>query len=310
MNSSNSTKKQIDAFIVETIDTVSTQDIFITDTAAIDLEQLIDEISDLVSLPEIYLRIRELMDDPDSRLDDFAKVVSTDPALTANVLKIVNSAFFGFAGQIENITRALNMIVIGQLHNLVLSIAAIDSLSNTNEIIEMRVFWRRSVYCGVLSRLLGDDLQAEETGSLFIIGLLHEIGHLILYQKYPKESRQAILLMEQENQPLYQAEQQIFGVHYGQVGQELMKKWNLPDKFQIVTGCHPEAAMSEQFPLEATIISLAHDIAQARDSDDPGTLDQMPDYDQEIIAIAPEKMQLLVNLAEQMSMEMEKMILR
>ena len=74
----------------------------------LDIDEVVSEISNLISLPEVYLKIRRLMDDPHSRLDDFSAVVNTDPGLLAVVLKIVNSAFFGFSGQIDNINRALN----------------------------------------------------------------------------------------------------------------------------------------------------------------------------------------------------------
>jgi HD-like signal output (HDOD) protein len=117
-------------------------------------EQRLEQVTELISLPEIYLKIRRLMEDPTSEIDDFAEVIRIDPSLSIAVLKLVNSAFFGFAGQIDNISRAVNMIGIGQLHNMVLGISSISALSFPNDIWPLRAFWRSSLFSGVLSRIL------------------------------------------------------------------------------------------------------------------------------------------------------------
>jgi HD-like signal output (HDOD) protein len=100
-----------------------------------DIEQKIEEITGLISLPEIYLKVRRLMDDETSEIDDFAQVIIVDPNLSTRVLKIVNSAYFGFQEPVDSITRAINMIGIGQLHNMVLGVAAISSLDLPNDIL-------------------------------------------------------------------------------------------------------------------------------------------------------------------------------
>ena len=292
----------------------SSQDYPSFETADLTLEELVDEITDLVSLPEIYLRIRKLMDDRDSRLDDFAEVVSGDPSLTAAVLKIVNSAFFGFAGQIDNISRALNMIGIGQLHDLVLSISAVNSLDLPNEIIDMQDFWRRSIFCGVLSRLLAEDIHIKDSDSFFVIGLLHEIGHLILFLKFPGESQQAIQKSEQQATPLYRVERDIFGFDYGQLGQELMKAWNLPIKFQSITGFHTQPSTAQDFSLETFIVHIAHIHSIAPDTEDAEEKfnwiqQQMDPQALEVTKMTPEKIKQIVIATDEISAAMEKMIL-
>ncbi|NOS74800.1 MAG: HDOD domain-containing protein, partial [Methyloglobulus sp.] len=84
------------------------------------LEKTLKEIEGLISLPEIYLKFRQLMEDPNSSNEDFSALVGCDPNLSATVLKIVNSALFGFPGQIDNISMAINLLGIGQLHDMVL----------------------------------------------------------------------------------------------------------------------------------------------------------------------------------------------
>ena len=309
MNANADNTLELEAFINKTNELVSQQEVYLTETLVINTEQLVSEISDLVSLPEIYLKIRELMDDPDSCLDDFAAVVNTDPALVASVLKIVNSAFFGFAGQIDNINRALNLIGIGQLHDLVLSLSAVSSLDLPNDIEKLSIFWQRSIYCGVLSRLLAKKLHLPDAESLFVIGLLHEIGRLILFLKYPKESKLAVHQAQSENLSLTNVERITFGTDYGEIGQALMAEWNLPNKFECIIGYHLEPCNATEYVIETSIVHIAH-IAAANKF--PGADSYQYEMNPEILAqltTSEEEMNDLFTEADQIAIEMERMIL-
>ena len=300
---------ELDTFINTTAELISQQDDCLTHSVVLDVEALVSDVSDVLSLPEIYLKIRELMDDQDSCLDDFAVVVNTDPGLVASVLKIVNSAFFGFAGQIDNINRALNLIGIGQLHDLVLSLSAVDTLDLPNDIEKLDVFWKRSIYCGVLARLIAEKLHLKDAESLFVVGLLHEIGRLILFMKYPKESRLAVIQAQTENQSLTEIERTVFGTDYGLIGKALMAEWNLPVKFQCITAYHPEPAKAKEYQLETTMVHIAHMIA----------VNKFPGADSFQFVVhenlltqlntSEEEMQALCAEADDISLEMEKMIL-
>ncbi|MDO9187441.1 MAG: HDOD domain-containing protein [Bacteroidia bacterium] len=274
------------------------------------IQDAISDVTCLFSLPEVYLRIRELMDDEHSDLDDFSNIVSTDPNLTASVLKIVNSAYFGFTGQIANIHQSLNLLGIGALHDLVLSISAVSSLSMPNEIIELSCFWRRSIYCGVLSKLIAEHKKLKDPGSLFVIGLLHEIGHLLFFFKFPKQSMMALTESVQNHRSLFEIEREIFNVHYGEAGQQLMKAWNLPVKFQLITEFHPEPGKAKEHILETAIVHIAHHYACAKESDDDplGTIDA-PAW--QLLDSTPKLMNdEILNEADLMSRELEKLIIR
>jgi len=227
----------------------------------IDVDEVVCGISNVISLPEVYLKIRELMDDPDSNLDDFVVVVNTDSGLIVAVLKIVNSAFFGFPGQIDNINRALNLIGIGPLHDLVLSLSAVDALDFPNDIETLQMFWKRSIYCGVFSRLLAEKLNVKDAESLFIVGLLHEIGRLILCVKFPEQYQTLVNKAQLDNHLLIEEEQNFFATDYGKVGKALMAEWNLPIKFQYITEHHVEPTQATEFIVETSIVYIAHQLA-------------------------------------------------
>lgn len=273
------------------------------------LPEFVNNVTGLISLPEIYLKIRELMQAKDSVLDDFSEVVSTDPNLAAAVLKIVNSAYFGFAGQIGNISRALNMIGIGQLHDLVLSISAVKSLSVVNEVEPLDCFWRRSIYCGVLSRLLAEKIHLKESDNLFIVGMLHEIGRLILFINYPAESQQVMQGLESGKKNVWQLEKAKFSVHYGQIGQELMKQWNLPSIFQNTAGHHPAPASATDYIVETAIVHIAHVFAFYKENEFESKLSYLDPQIWELIQLSVEDIVDVLPRVDPLSAEIERVII-
>ncbi len=223
--------------------------------------ELVVGVENLVSLPEVYLKIRQLIDHPRSNIDDFANVVMLDPGLSARVLKIANSAFFGFAARIETLSRAINLMGISQLHDLVLATSAINAFRKLPaDVINMEDFWRESVHCGVVSRLLATHCNVLDSERLFVMGLLHQVGHLIIYAKQAKEAQEVLRREENESRALYLLEREVLGYDYAQVSAALMHAWKLPESFQITVGMHPEPGRVDSFELETAIIHLARQI--------------------------------------------------
>ena len=108
--------------------------------------QELNKVTELISLPEIYLKFRRLMASPTSDIVDFADIIKMDPALSSKVLKVVNSAFYGFSSPVENLTQAVNMIGISQLHNMVLGVSAISTLDLPNDFVALKSLWRSSLF--------------------------------------------------------------------------------------------------------------------------------------------------------------------
>lgn len=275
------------------------------------MDTLIKSTTGLISLPEIYLKIRELMNDQTSVLDDFAVVVNGDANLAARVLKIVNSSFYGFPGEISSITRALNFIGITQLHDLVLSVSTIKAIKVPVEVIDLNKFWKRSIFCGVFAKCFAKKLKSRDRESFFVIGLLHEIGRLALALNYPDDFQKAQQQSTENNLPLYKIETESFGFHYGQVGQALMKEWKLPVNFREITGHHPDLLSAQEYITETAIIHLGHLYAYAEETG------QQPDQISvlvnpsvwKILDMPVEKIQDIVTETKQLSKEMERLVL-
>jgi HD-like signal output (HDOD) protein len=277
----------------------------------VSIEQTLQEIDGLISLPEIYLKFRRLMEDPNSTIEDFSGVVGCDPNLASAVLKVANSALFGFPGQVDSISKAIHLLGLSKLHDLVLGVSAIATLDYPNDIVPLKTFWRCSLFSGVLARLLAIQLNVRNAECLFLVGLLHEIGHLIIYSKYPGQTKQAIARSSEGNPMVHVAEQDILGFHYGQVGARLMAKWRLPLNFQVITYYQPTPADAPMHPLGTAILHLAHGYAHQLFSGAGQTLEQLIDPDAWIILnLTPEQIEATLENAVQVSSDMEKAILR
>lgn len=276
------------------------------------VEQTIKEIEELVSLPEIYLKFRRLMEDRYSTIGDFCEVVGSDPNLAAKVLKVVNSAFFGFPGQIDSISRAITLLGIDSLHNMVLGASAMTSLDFPNDVVPLKTFWQCSLFSGVLTRLLAKQLEIRNSEGLFVIGLLHEIGHLIIYSKYPGEAKEAIELRNKGNhQMIHFAEQAVLGFHYGQMGASLMAQWQLPVIYQVMAYYQPTPADAPEQQLGVAILHVAHGYAHHYFADTGQTLEQLISPDAwKTLNLAPSQIQATLEKAIEASSEMEKAILK
>jgi HD-like signal output (HDOD) protein len=265
----------------------------------------------LVSLPEIYLKFRRLMDDRNSTIGDFSEVVGSDPNLAGTVLKVVNSAYFGFPGQIDSISRAIALLGFGTLHHMVLGASAMTSLDFPNDIVPLRTFWQCSLFTGVLARLLAIQLKIRNDEGLFVIGLLHEIGHLIIYSKYPRQAKEAIERRKEGKQMIHIAEQAILGFHYGQMGANLMAQWQLPTNFQVMTYFQPTLSEAPDQQLGIVLLHVAHGYAQHYFADTGQTLEQLISPEAwDTINLVPGQIQATLEKALQASSEMEKAILR
>jgi len=271
------------------------------------IEDELKKVTDLISLPEIYLKVRRLIDDKNSDISDFAEVISVDPNLSARVLRVVNSAYFGFQEPVDSIARALNMIGIDQLHNMVLGVSAVSSLDLPNDILPLKPFWHSSLYCGVLTRLMADRLRLERSERLFVAGLLHNIGSLVLCAKFPDHAREAIKLSVQMGLPLHEVQQQMLDCHYGDIGAMLMANWKLSPALQTIIRFQPNPVAAPDQRLETSLLHLTHACSGAIRLADIDNL-VAPDV-RAMIRLSADDIGAYSDTARRLSVEMGKVIL-
>ncbi len=218
----------------------------------------------LISLPDIYIKLKGLMDEPDYTMAEVALLVGRDPGMATRFLRVVNSPLYRRIRKIETVSHAVSLLGIRQVHDIVLSASVAEAFEGIQtDVMNMQKFWQRSFYCAVMSKQLALECGIMESDRLFVIGLLHDIGHLFMYLAIPKESQQAILNAKKLERPLYQVERELLGFDYAKLGGYVMGQWDLPKSLQVITCFHPEPGKANQFASEAALLHLACQLVQA-----------------------------------------------
>lgn len=219
---------------------------------------------EVASLPEICLRVNEMVDNPRYSASDIGRIIGTDPGLTARLLKIVNSPFYNFPSKIDTVSRAITVIGVRELRDLVLATTVAKLFAGLpNELISMDAFWRHSTYCAVIARTLAARNRELNIERFFISGLLHDIGSILMYRKIPELSREALLRASHNDEPLEEAEKTVIGFTHAEVGAELMQQWRLPNNIIMAVRCHHCPGKAEGGEKEAAVVHLANLMANA-----------------------------------------------
>lgn len=201
-------------------------------SAALKMEQVLYDSLESLSLPDVYIRLREVMDSEQASLDEVAEVISLDPAMAARILRMANSAFYGFRSEVETVSRATSILGMQKIHDLVLAASISKTVhSISNQLLDLDTFWYRSVHCGFLAEAIAEGAGIRNTEGLFVRGLLHDIGHLVLFHHYPRECRVAMSKADRGLEERLFEEQRLIGIDAMQFGAELVRAWQLPPVF-------------------------------------------------------------------------------
>ncbi len=220
------------------------------------------------SLPEVFYRLREAVESPDSSFEEIGELIALDPGLSARLLRIVNSAFYGFPSKIDSIPHAASIIGTNQLLDLVLSTAVIRLFKNIpGKTISMRTFWEHSLSCGLGARIIANLKQEANPEGLFTAGLLHDIGILILCKKIPSLEKQALEFSQANHRGLYEAERLVMGFDHAIIGAGLLKLWKLPANLVEIVQYHHRNLPAHKNLSELRIVQAADALAHCPEID-------------------------------------------
>jgi HD-like signal output (HDOD) protein len=229
----------------------------------IDLQALVDREMGLASLPDVFIEISRVIGDPRSSAVHVADVISKDTSLSARLLKIVNSAFYSFPSKIDTISRAVTIVGTRQLSTLALGASVIRIFQGIPaDLMDMESFWKHSIACGVSARMIASYKNISNTERLFVAGLFHDIGRIILYGSLPQVGREILLNAGRAHVLLRDTEIEALGYEHAQIGGVLLKKWKLPLILEQAVSYHHDPLKS-QYPLESSIVCLSDILANA-----------------------------------------------
>lgn len=220
------------------------------------IECIRDDIG-LSTLPDIFILIKETIDDPKSSSRDIAEAISKDTNISAKLLKLVNSAFYGFPSRIDTISRAVAIVGTKHLSILTFGIYIISAFKNISwGLVDMNSFWEHSVVCGTIARILASHKNIQNTERLFVAGLLHDIGRLVLYNSTPINAKNIISKARNSHSLLYEIEHEIMNFDHTELGKLILKKWKLPMSLENIVKYHHYPMLSND-PLEPAIVHLS-----------------------------------------------------
>ena len=218
------------------------------------------------------MRIREVLSDPASTVEEAAAVIGKDPSLTAKLLKLVNSAFYARTlrisgglppGPVDTLSRAVMLLGLNQLSTLAMGVSVLPLFRDIPaQCIDMRQFWRHSVGVGLLAKLIAVRLNDPSPERFFVAGLLHDIGRLVLYKQVPATAGDTLARAIESGRWLLDVEQEMLGFDHAVLGGMLLRKWRFPESLEQAVWRHHDPAAAE-VPLEPAIINVADMLAGA-----------------------------------------------
>ncbi|MEE9397837.1 MAG: HDOD domain-containing protein [Methylococcales bacterium] len=246
----------------------------------IQIETVLNSVDKLFTLPDLCLRLRELVEDPECSTSEIARLISTDPALTARLLKLVNSPLYYMPGTIASVNQAISLIGTEQLCNLALATSAATIIKSAEgSYLEVKTFWQHCVYTGLIAKYL---IYGHSSGgeSLFIAGLLHNIGKMAVIAYDPDLAMSAVS-GQNKKQSTWRHEKEVFGFTFADVGGVLLEKWRLPAEIVVPILRQHDPCLGYDFIKYSCAIHIAVHVASAI-VEESGNEDEHHDYSESV----------------------------
>ncbi|MCA1742595.1 MAG: HDOD domain-containing protein [Desulfovibrionales bacterium] len=201
-------------------------------------EDIVGHEMELISVPDTYLKLQEILKSPKSSAANVAEVVRLDVNLVAKLLRLVNSSIYSFPTKIESVERAVAIIGVEGVSSLALGITAIPMFKDIPpDLMDVPTFWNHSISCAIFSKSIAQ-AAGFEGEPFFTVGLLHDVGRLLLLKNLPQAYLQVLLYARGSFIPLMEAENVILGYNHAYLGEILLKKWGCPEKLVTLVGAH------------------------------------------------------------------------
>jgi HD-like signal output (HDOD) protein/ActR/RegA family two-component response regulator len=225
------------------------------------LKDLISQIGTLPSLPTTYAKLQKAVATPEVEINEVGRIIERDIAMTAKVLQLVNSAFFGIYTKVDSPIKAVKLLGLDTIKVLVLGLEIFSQIKISKDIFPIELLWSRSLAVGKIAKAIAARVSDDKDliSNAFIAGILHDIGKLILISHLPARYRQVIDLARVKNITLPEAEQEVFGAWQGAVGAYLIGLWGFVQPIIEALGFH---AVLDRYPATAFTPALAVHVAR------------------------------------------------
>lgn len=218
----------------------------------------------LGSYAPVLEEIEAALQSPQCSLVTVGEAIEKDPDLTARLLRLANSSFYGYSSRLGTVTEAISLIGIQQVQDLIVASSIIERFTGVGEeFVSMESFWRHSLACGIGSRLLASEKRLPKPDRFFVAGLLHDVGRLVLFSQAPQPAQAVFEVYRRERLLLREAEMRVLGFDHQQIGRALLEHWKYPTNLVQAVAYHHQPGASELARVEAAVVHLADHLVNA-----------------------------------------------
>jgi HD-like signal output (HDOD) protein len=229
------------------------------------IQTLISRVpSSMGSYEPVLTEMEAVLKDPQSNLLNLGEVIEKDPDLTARLLRLGNSSFYGFPSRLETVSEAISLIGVQQVQDLIVASSVVEVFAGVSpEFVDMKSFWQHSIACGIGARLPAVARRVPKPDKFFVGGLLHDIGRLVLFSQSPQKTQQIFQLYRSKRMLLRDAEAQVLGFNHAEIGKALLRYWGYPANLIHAVSYHHFPMAAGAFLNEAACVHVADYLANA-----------------------------------------------
>ncbi|MEW5692499.1 MAG: HDOD domain-containing protein [Candidatus Hydrogenedentota bacterium] len=228
------------------------------------IRKVIEKIQKLPTLPNVVQNVLKIVENPKTTAKDINRVISQDPALSSKVLRLVNSAFYGFPRRISTVTDAIIILGFNTVKSLALSASVFDVFKGESIFFDRTAFWQHSIGVGVAAQLIAKRVRYAKVEEIMIAGILHDIGKIALDQYAHEEFNKILATVKEKNMAFLEAEEQVTSCNHCDVGKWMADKWNFPQVILEPIAFHHFPEKSVEFSNITAMIHLADIICKSQ----------------------------------------------
>jgi len=223
----------------------------------VQLKKIVEKIQKLPTLPVVVTQVMRMVEDSATTAADINRIISNDPSLSSKILKLVNSAFYGFPRRISTVTQAIVILGFNTVKSLALSASVFDVFKGKGSSFDRTAFWQHSIAVGVCSQIISKKVHYSKPEESFIAGILHDIGKIALDQYAHEDFEEVLKTAESTNCSVIEAERKVLGATHAQVGRWMALKWNFPDNLLEPIAFHHSPQSAKTSPELASMVHLS-----------------------------------------------------
>lgn len=265
------------------------------------LRERIEQAGNLPTLPDVVIRINEMADRAETTGRQLGLEIAKDQVISAKVLKLVNSGFYGFSQPIASVAHAVTLLGFEAVKSLVLSSTVLDMMKDA-----LPGLWEHSVACARTSALIAEYVALEDAQEVCTAGLLHDLGKVILRQTMEDSFHQVVHLVRENDGLFVEAEERVLGAHHGHFAGWLLEKWGLPDRLVHPIADHHSFSLDRPFARATAVVHLADILCRAEGLGRGGDR-KIPRLDPKAIDLLDMTADDVVDIMNQMNEEMHDM---